>query len=168
MPNRSNSQQQGFTLVELMVVCIVIMIIVAILFPSISFYIQTSRQTSAVTTANNIGNACNNWVLASGGSASLTNPVECLADYPQQMTREEVAVVLTPTFIKYIPEFDPWGNPWEYNFAGTVIGPKVFCLRSPGRDGVFDTDTYTIGPFVATDFDQDVVWADGSLVRWPQ
>ena len=38
---------------------------------------------------------------------------------------------------------------------------------SSGRDKTFTT-TYTTGPFDPTDYDQDIVWADGFFVRWPQ
>jgi hypothetical protein len=28
-------------------------------------------------------------------------------------------------------------------------------------------NTWTVAPFVATDYDQDIVWADGYFVSWP-
>ena len=34
-------------------------------------------------------------------------------------------------------------------------------------DGSFSDDEYTLSSFTTTDFDQDIVWADGIFVRWP-
>lgn len=160
-------KQEGFTLIELMIVMIIIAMLLAMLLPSLNTYLLRSKQTSVVTTANSLGNACVPWLLNNGGVATLSNPVECVGDYPQALTRDEMSTLLAPNYIKMIPEFDAWGYPWQYNFSGNLAGPQVLCLRSPGRDGTFDSDSYTIGPFVATDYDRDVVWADGSLVRWP-
>jgi hypothetical protein len=28
--------------------------------------------------------------------------------------------------------------------------------------------TWNVTPFIATDYDQDIVWADGYFVRWPE
>jgi hypothetical protein len=40
-------------------------------------------------------------------------------------------------------------------------------IRSQGRDKDFDSDEYTVTSFDSTDYDQDIVWADGFMVRWP-
>jgi hypothetical protein len=42
------------------------------------------------------------------------------------------------------------------------------AIRSAGRDGAFSGDTYTAGAFDPLDYDQDIVWADGVFIRWPQ
>jgi hypothetical protein len=41
------------------------------------------------------------------------------------------------------------------------------AIRSTGRDGTFAGQTYTMGPFLASDYDQDIVWADGFFVTYP-
>ena len=44
------------------------------------------------------------------------------------------------------------------------------CIRSAGRDGVFQSslDDVEAWTFLATDYDQDIVWADGHFVKYPQ
>jgi hypothetical protein len=42
------------------------------------------------------------------------------------------------------------------------------AIRSRGRDFTSPTDVYTVTNFDPTDYDQDIVWADGYMVRWPQ
>ncbi|MFP5288928.1 MAG: hypothetical protein ACLGI9_24540, partial [Thermoanaerobaculia bacterium] len=66
-------------------------------------------------------------------------------------------------------EKDGWGHPYEYYLnVENPLAPQVMGIRSPGRDGEFSAVSYTVGPFDPYDFDEDIVWADGFFVRWPQ
>jgi hypothetical protein len=40
-------------------------------------------------------------------------------------------------------------------------------IRSTGRDNSAEGETYTVGPFITTQYDRDIVWADGFFVRFP-
>jgi hypothetical protein len=42
------------------------------------------------------------------------------------------------------------------------------AIRSKGRNATAVADDYTVTSFQPTDYDQDIVWADGFFVRWPQ
>ena len=55
----------------------------------------------------------------------------------------------------------------EYRQNTNLLAANVMLIRSPGRTGGFDTDTYPIGAFVATRYDNDIVWADGLFVVYP-
>lgn len=44
----------------------------------------------------------------------------------------------------------------------------ALAIRSPGSDGNWDGDSYSMAPFISTDYKQDIVWANGLIVRWPQ
>lgn len=67
------------------------------------------------------------------------------------------------------PARDGWGEPIEvYLRRDELPAEQVVVIRSPGRDGVFDSDCYTVGPFDGEDADQDIVWADGFFMRWPE
>ncbi len=162
-----SSKQSGFTLIELMICLLILALLLSILTLNFGSFTQQAKQIRVLNTARSIGNACMPWLASQGGSASLGEAVD-LSDYPVPMTRDEVAALLKPRFINWVPNLDRWGNPWEFYFSGNLQGPEVFVVRSPGRDGVFDGTTYQVGPFVATDYDQDIVWADGNLARWPE
>ena len=43
-------------------------------------------------------------------------------------------------------------------------------IRSFGRDGDEgpSTNPYTVGPFVSSAYDEDIVWSDGIFIRYPQ
>ena len=42
------------------------------------------------------------------------------------------------------------------------------AIGSGGRDASTPSGSYTVAGFDPTDYDQDIVWADGFFVRWPQ
>ncbi len=76
---------------------------------------------------------------------------------------------LIPKYIEAIPEVDGWGSPYEVRLnTDNLMGKTVMSIRSPGRDGHYASDVYEIAGFDPTDYDQDLVWADGFFVRWPQ
>lgn len=66
-----------------------------------------------------------------------------------------------------VPQVDGWGHPIEFYFQGLHVPPPRIVIRSPGCDGRFEGETYETGPFAATDYRQDIVWAEGEFVRWP-
>ena len=85
------------------------------------------------------------------------------------MTGEELAKILVPMYMQEVPETDGWGHPYEYYLnVKDPMAAQVMGIRSPGRDGRYSTDHYTVGSFEPTDYDEDVVWNDGFFVRWPQ
>lgn len=81
----------------------------------------------------------------------------------------DLRALLVPDIIASVPDTDPWGNPYEVclereDFSrGGSLG-----IRCAGRDGRFQTEDYVEGAFEPSDFDQDIVLADGFFVRWPR
>ena len=78
--------------------------------------------------------------------------------------------------IQQVPALDAWRGPYEYSVTTDVNDPNalqrrvgnIMGIRSLGRDATLTgSGTYTIGPFLSTDYDQDIVWADGYLVKYP-
>lgn len=85
----------------------------------------------------------------------------------------EVAAILHPSntffYMQSVPARDGWGESLEvYLEREDFSADPLIVIRSPGRDGAFDGDCYTVGPFDAEDADQDIVWADGFFLRWPE
>ncbi len=70
-------------------------------------------------------------------------------------------------FMQAVPDIDGWKQPLEFRLAGDPTSPTGLVIRSPGCDGEYEQDTYEIGPFISTDYRRDIVWADGSFLRWP-
>ncbi|RMH19600.1 MAG: hypothetical protein D6696_10225, partial [Acidobacteria bacterium] len=65
----------------------------------------------------------------------------------------------------------------SYCLNDVLTESNVMMICSMGRNGAFgdnpDGNTgccevnWTVGAFVTTDYDQDIVWADGYMVRYP-
>jgi len=69
----------------------------------------------------------------------------------------------------HIPDKDGWGNPFEYRVELGADDEVIrVCIRSPGRDGVYEGQRYERGGFDRSQYDRDVVWADGRFIRWPE
>jgi hypothetical protein len=91
-----------------------------------------------------------------------------IQDYPL-VSREDLEELLVPQYIAALPETDAWGNPYEVRInTDNLMAKTVITIRSPGRKGYYAGDVYKIESFDPAEVDQDIVWADGYFVRWPQ
>ena len=80
----------------------------------------------------------------------------------------ELQTILAPTYMGNIPSTDGWGNALEFRLdqaIGSGTSAAEYAIRSPGRDGRYQS-TYVTGP--TTDFDCDIVYAQGTFVVWPE
>lgn len=132
-------------------------------------------QKRTVADIRNTGTAMFSWLtdqLGAGAAGQLQiedhfNEVDM--DRYSVLSLEELREILVPTYMQQVPEKDGWGNPFEYYLnIGNPLAEQVMSIRSPGGDGRFSADSYTVTSFEPDDFDEDIVWADGFFVRWPQ
>jgi type II secretion system protein G len=166
-----NRRQKGFTLIELLIVIAIIGIIAALLIPNFLDALQKAKQKRTVSDIKNTGTAMFSWLTdqvgaaAAGATATEIN----LGDYTSK-TVAEVTTVLVPQYLQAVPEFDGWKNTYHYYMADStdVLKEHVIAIGSGGRGGDFDGGSYTVIGFDPTDYAQDIVWADGFFVRWPQ
>jgi hypothetical protein len=74
-----------------------------------------------------------------------------------------------PQYLQDVPPADGWKTPYEYYLnTGNPLAAQVMAIRSLGRNKAEEGSTYTVTSFDPTDYDRDIVWADGFFVRWPQ
>lgn len=140
-------------------------IVAAIFIPNFLDALQKAKQKRTLADVRLTGTALMSWLAdevgGSGGSGVMP---------PEHPSAEELSAILVPKYLQQVPATDGWGHPFEYWISPNLLLAHVFQIRSPGRDGVFSTDSYDSyepAPFLATDYDQDVVWADGYFVHWP-
>ena len=63
----------------------------------------------------------------------------------------------------------PLYGAYDYSLnTANPLAKQVMYVRSWGRDKVASSASYSVNSFDPTDYDQDIVWADGFFVRWPQ
>jgi type II secretion system protein G len=170
MLKRIRNRQRGFTLIELLIVVAIIGIIAALLIPNFLDALQKAKQKRTVADIRNIGTAAFSWLTDQVGAAAAgaaATQID-LGSYTSS-SKSGYETVLVPQYIQSIPQKDGWKNDYVYFLETTkVLKVNVMALASGGRDASVPSGTYTVGAFDPTDYDQDIVWADGFFVRWPQ
>jgi len=168
---RSQKEKKGFTAVELIVVVTIVGLIFIVLLPYYLDSLEKAKQRKTMANINSIGKAMLNWVTDQAGAAAAgasTTDVMDLDNF-ESVTHEELDAIMVPVYMAAIPNSDGWGTELDYYIKAVNFNDAdTLAIRSAGKGGLFDGTTYTMAPFVSTDYKQDIVWADGLFVRWPQ
>ena len=168
-------RDKGFSLIELLVVVAIIGILAAMLIPNLLISLQKAKQKRTVAELRNVGTAWMSWLTDQVGAASAgAGKIYNAADFTDP-SYTEVYGYLHPTdtffYMQEVPELDGWKYPLAFGKATSLLASNVIIVCSSGGDGIFDdndcTKSHEVSAFIATDFDQDIVWADGYFVRWP-
>jgi type II secretion system protein G len=171
MLSKIRNRQKGFTLIELLIVVAIIGIIAALLIPNFLDALQKAKQKRTVADMRNTGTAMFSWLTDQVGAAAAgaSNSNVNLASYGTAVSVTTMASILTPQYLQDIPSLDGWKTPYEYYLnTANPLAQQVMAIRSKGRGGATGGTDFTVTSFEPTDYDQDIVWADGFFVRWPQ
>ena len=143
MSGTHKKTEQGFSLVELIVVVAVLGILVAIVIPALLSAVDRSRQRRAMADMTNIAKA--------NGMAQVDNSryVLALAD-------------LAPMYMNPVPAGDGWGNAWLYAPAGNQ---RSYLLTSQGKDGAVGPPAPN--PWYNEPFEPDLVMDTGQFTQIP-
>ncbi len=171
---RLRNRQQGFTLIELLIVVAIIGIIAALLIPNFLDALQKSKQKRTEADVRNLGTAMFSWLTDQAGAAAAgaaaTGDVN-LANF-QSTSSANLSTCLVSQYIQSIPLLDGWKHQFSYymNYSNPLGGVNIMAILSYGRDGKADAGSpdYTVTGFDPTDYDRDIVWADGYFVRYAQ
>src|SRR5262245_13441357 len=170
MLSRIRNRQKGFTLIELLIVVAIIGIIAALLIPNFLDALQKAKQKRTVADVRNTGTAMFSWLTDQVGAAAAgatTTDVD-LASYPTTNVTV-LSTLLAPQYLQSVPTQDGWKTAYDYYLnTENPLAKNVMAIRSKDRDKNATITTYSMTSFEPTDYDQDIVWADGFYVRWPQ
>jgi len=166
MLRRLRNRQRGFTLIELLIVVAIIGIIAALLIPNFLDALQKAKQKRTVADARNVGTAEMSWLTDQISAAAAGFSLD---DYSGATDVGTIKGKLVPQYIQEVPELDGWKHQYKYWLETTDFSKKqIMAICSQGQDGSGCSGDYSAGGFEPTDYEQDIVWADGFFVRWPQ
>lgn len=164
------NHQKGFTLIELLIVVAIIGIIAALLIPNFLDALQKAKQKRTMADMRNVGNAAFSWITDQVGAAAAgQGATQYDVSAVPSISAADIRTALVPQYIQDVPQRDGWKHDYEWRLnTADPLAQQVAAFRSAGRGGTFDGTTYQVSAFTPTDYEQDIVWADGTFVRWPQ
>ena len=175
--NNRRSQAQGFTLIELLIVVAVIGIIAAILIPNLLDALQKTKQKRTVADMRDLGTAWFSWLTdqVSAAAAGSSRQQYDFGRLDVPVSADELFSSLYVSadmfYTRSVPSRDGWARQYDFRWSGNPSSTPVIGIRSLGRDGVEgpngSSGSYSLGPFITSDYDQDIIWADGFFVTYP-
>ena len=129
MFNRVSSRQQGFTLLEIMVVIVILGLLVSIVAPNVLQNQDRAMVEKARADISVLEQALDMYKLDNHVYPSTDQGLDALVTKPT--SSPEPRNYRSDGYIKRLPQ-DPWGNPYQYLQPGEH-GP--YDLYSTGADG---------------------------------
>lgn len=126
MLNRQRKQVQGFTMMELLVVLVIVGLLAALVGPQLYKRISPAKQSIAKTQIENFVSALDAYFIDTGEFPSEEAGLDALRNRPSGVKNWQ-----GPYLKKETPK-DPWGNPYAYQYPGNN-GP--YDIISYGKDG---------------------------------
>lgn len=117
-----NKSQNGFTLIEIMVVLIIIAIMASFVVPSVINRPDQARLTKVKNDILTIESAIDLYKLDNGDYPSNDEGLEKLIEDKENL------------YLKRLP-LDPWNNPYHYAYPGTNLVFDIFTLGSDNKTG---------------------------------
>lgn len=133
-PRRAAALQQGFTLIEIMVVIVIMGILAALIVPRVIDRPDQARQVAAKQDIGSLMQALKLYRLDNGRYPATTEGLSALVQKPANATAWH-------PYLDKLPN-DPWGHPYQYLNPGLKGEIDVFSFGPDGKAGGEHTDGY--------------------------
>lgn len=130
---RIPSTEEGFTLLELLVVLVILGLLAAFAVPQVLNYLGGAKSDAASIQIDNLGTALDLYRLDNGRYPSGDEGLQALVEKPGDAERWN-----GPYVKKRESLLDPWGEPYRYRFPGEHGAYDLYSLgadKTEGGDG---------------------------------
>ncbi len=125
---RQRSNQDGFTLIEIMVVILILGLLATIVVQSLRGATDKAKRVKAQADIAEIKTGLDRYYLDAGSYPTTDQGLQALVTAPEG--GKIPANYESGGYLQSIPK-DPWGNPYAYQSDG-----NTYALKSYGADGV--------------------------------
>ena len=122
-------KRQGFTLMELLIVLVLIGLLAALVAPTLYQRINPAKESAARAQIENFMTALDSYFVDAGRYPSTTEGLKALRAKPESIEKWN-----GPYLKKEIPA-DPWGNAYVYRAPGRNGGYEIVSYGADGREG---------------------------------
>jgi type II secretion system protein G len=170
-------KEDGFTLIEMLVVVAIVGILSALMLPQFISSIQKAKQKGTMQDMNGLAKSIVDYITDTGYAPEQSGQLVSGSSFIEE---------IRPFYVKTIPLLDQWGTSF-YIYCGTAVsaagidgvtasGSDDFLIISYGRDRVstsfsFDPLNPTAAFFELTalaSFNQDLIIWNGSWIHAPK
>jgi general secretion pathway protein G len=133
--SKNNSKQQGFTLLEIMVVIVILGVLASMIVPNLMGNKDKADRQKVVSDVIALENALDMYKLDNGSYPSTEQGLESLLTEPSGSP--EPRNYREDGYIKRLPQ-DPWGNDYVLNNPGDHGRIDILSVGPDGEEGTDD------------------------------
>ena len=133
---RKSSGEAGFTLVELLVVLVILVLLASIIGPRVIGYLGSSRTKTAKVQIESLVTSLELFHIDIGRYPATNEGLEVLVKPPTKL-----AGWSGPYISKGSIPLDPWGKPYRYQSPGKKGAFDLYTLGRDGKEGGSDEDS---------------------------
>jgi len=123
------TKQNGFTLMELLIVLVIIGLLAALVGPALFQRVKPAKQSAAQAQIQNFMTALDSYFIDVGRYPTTQEGLQALRSRPSGVGKWQ-----GPYLKKEIPK-DPWAFPYLYQAPGRTGGYEILSYGADGKEG---------------------------------